>query len=81
MASPSCGTTAARSPTPRSRDARGLTLVCDELTGEVAVPGGLALPEHELAVAFHVPPLPDRRDPYLGHLLVVTRRHAPGSPI
>ena len=52
-------------------------LVCQEIAGDVPVPGGL-LWEEALAVAFHVPPLPDRGDPYLGHLLVVTRRHAPG---
>ena len=52
-------------------------LVCREVAGEVPVPGGL-LWEEELAVAFHVPPLPDRGDPYLGHLLVVTRRCTPG---
>ena len=52
-------------------------LVCQEIAGDVHVPGGL-LWEEELAVAFHVPPLPGRGDPYLGHLLVVTRRHAAG---
>jgi diadenosine tetraphosphate (Ap4A) HIT family hydrolase len=52
-------------------------LVCDELAGTVDVPGGL-LWEEETAAAFHLPPLPGRGDPYLGHLLVVARRHAPG---
>jgi histidine triad (HIT) family protein len=52
-------------------------LVCGEISGQVAVPGGL-LWEDEHAVAFHVPPLPARGDPYLGHLLVVTRRHVAG---
>jgi diadenosine tetraphosphate (Ap4A) HIT family hydrolase len=52
-------------------------LVCQEIAGEVPVPGGLVW-EEELAVAFHVPPLPARGDPYLGHLLVVTRRHVAG---
>jgi histidine triad (HIT) family protein len=52
-------------------------LVCSEISGRIAVPGGL-LWEEEHAVAFHVPPLPSRGDPYLGHLLVVTRRHVAG---
>jgi histidine triad (HIT) family protein len=52
-------------------------LVCGELSGEVEVPGGVLWAE-ELAVAFHVPPLSSRGDPYLGHLLVVTRRHVAG---
>jgi diadenosine tetraphosphate (Ap4A) HIT family hydrolase len=38
------------------------------------VPGGM-LAERAHALAFHVPPLPGRGEPYLGHLLVVTRRH------
>jgi histidine triad (HIT) family protein len=41
------------------------------------MPGGL-LWNDGLAAAFHVPPLSDQGDPYLGHLLVVTRRHAAG---
>ena len=49
-------------------------LVCGELSGAVALPGGVLWAE-EQAVAFHVPPLPGRGDPYLGHVLVVTRRH------
>lgn len=52
-------------------------LVCAEIAGAVEVPGGL-LWEEEAAVAFHVPPLPSRGDPYLGHLLVVPRRHVAG---
>jgi diadenosine tetraphosphate (Ap4A) HIT family hydrolase len=52
-------------------------LVCRELAGDLPLPGGL-LWDDGLAAAFHVPPLPDRGDPYLGHLLVVTRRHAAG---
>jgi diadenosine tetraphosphate (Ap4A) HIT family hydrolase len=51
-------------------------LVCQELQGDVAVPGGF-LWQDESVVAFHLPPLEDRGNPrpYLGHLLVVTRRH------
>jgi diadenosine tetraphosphate (Ap4A) HIT family hydrolase len=51
-------------------------LVCRELGGDVAVPGGF-LWQDEQAIAFHTPPLEelDHPRPYLGHLLVVTRRH------
>jgi histidine triad (HIT) family protein len=51
-------------------------LVCRELRGDVVVPGGF-LWEDEWAVAFHVPPLEEigNARPYLGHLLIVTRRH------
>jgi diadenosine tetraphosphate (Ap4A) HIT family hydrolase len=53
-------------------------LVCRELRGEVPLPGGMVC-EDEHVAAFHVPPLPElgRPRPYLGHLLVVTRRHTP----
>ena len=50
-------------------------LVCGEISGGVAVPGGFVW-EDELAVAVRVPPLPARGDPYLGHLLVVTNVQA-----
>jgi len=49
-------------------------LVCREIAGEVALPGGL-LWNDEAAVAFHLPPLDESPRPYLGHCLVVTRRH------
>jgi histidine triad (HIT) family protein len=51
-------------------------LVCRELRGDVEVPGGFLL-EDAAAVAFHYPPLKEEGNPrsYLGHLLVVTRRH------
>jgi len=51
-------------------------LVCRELRGEVATPGGFLWQDRSV-VAFHLPPLEDRGNPrpYLGHLLVVTRRH------
>jgi histidine triad (HIT) family protein len=51
-------------------------LVCRELRGDVAVPGGF-LWQDEAAVAFHAPPVEEvgNARPYLGHLLVVTRRH------
>jgi histidine triad (HIT) family protein len=51
-------------------------LVCRELRGDVTVPGGFLL-EDASAAAFHYPPLEEEGNPrpYLGHLLVVTRRH------
>ena len=51
-------------------------LVCRELRGDVAVPGGFLM-EDATATAFHYPPLEEvgNSRPYLGHLLVVTRRH------
>jgi len=52
-------------------------LVCREITGEIEVPGGFVLENDEL-VAFHLPPLNSvtgTTRPYLGHLLIVTRRH------
>jgi histidine triad (HIT) family protein len=48
-------------------------LVCREVSGDVDVPGG-PLQSGDLALAFHIPPL-DGADVYLGHLLVVPRRH------
>src|SRR5215472_15698828 len=50
-------------------------LGCRELEGAVDVPGGF-LWDAPLAIAFHIPPLPGLNPrPFLGHLLVVTRRH------
>jgi histidine triad (HIT) family protein len=49
-------------------------LVCRELAGEIELPGGF-LWEDENVVAFHLPPLEGNEEPYLGHCLVVTRRH------
>jgi histidine triad (HIT) family protein len=51
-------------------------IVCRELRGDVALPGGFLL-EDATAAAFHYPPLEEVGNPrpYLGHLLVVTRRH------
>lgn len=53
-------------------------LVCRELRGDVALPGGFIW-QDEVTVAFHVPPLDEIGNlrPYLGHLLIVTRRHVP----
>jgi diadenosine tetraphosphate (Ap4A) HIT family hydrolase len=57
----------------------GGCLVCDELEGRIDVPGGLVWSAQD-AVGFHMPPLPERGAPapYLGHLLVVVRRHVAG---
>jgi diadenosine tetraphosphate (Ap4A) HIT family hydrolase len=52
-------------------------LVCRELEGDVEVPGGLLYVD-DLVVVMHMPPLPDRPSPYLGHLQVVPRRHVSG---
>src|SRR5438046_4027120 len=56
-----------------SQDGRRL-LVCREVAGEIDIPGG-PLWEDDNAVAFHLPPLDDNPRPYLGHCMVVTRRH------
>ena len=49
-------------------------LVCREVRGEIDLPGGF-LWEDKRAVAFHMPPIDEKPEPYLGHCLVVTRRH------
>jgi diadenosine tetraphosphate (Ap4A) HIT family hydrolase len=49
-------------------------LVCRELTGEVVLPGGVLCEDSEM-VGFHVPPTEANPRPYLGHCMVVTRRH------
>jgi histidine triad (HIT) family protein len=51
-------------------------LVCREISGEIPIPGGFIVND-SLVAAFHMPPLPGNPRPYLGHLLVVSRRHAP----
>jgi len=52
----------------------GECLVCRELSGEIDLPGGFLWDDGEV-VAFHLPPLDGNERPYLGHCLVVTRRH------
>lgn len=52
-------------------------LVCDEVSGAYPVPGGLIL-AHDRVAGFHVPPTDESERPYLGHLLVVPRRHVLG---
>lgn len=49
-------------------------VVCDEVAGSVPVPGGF-LHDDESSVGFHAPPAPGNQSPYLGHLMVVPRRH------
>jgi diadenosine tetraphosphate (Ap4A) HIT family hydrolase len=48
--------------------------VCREVAGDVGLPGGF-LWDDEQAIAFHVMPTSDNPRPYLGHCMVVTRRH------
>jgi histidine triad (HIT) family protein len=48
-------------------------VVCQEVSGHIELPGG-ALESGEYAVVFHIPPL-DGGDVFLGHLLVVPKRH------
>jgi diadenosine tetraphosphate (Ap4A) HIT family hydrolase len=49
-------------------------IVCQEVRGEFDLPGGL-LWDDAHAVAFHLPPTEWNPRPYLGHCMVVTRRH------
>jgi diadenosine tetraphosphate (Ap4A) HIT family hydrolase len=48
-------------------------LVCDEISGGIAVPGG-AVYSSLSSLVVHVPPI-NGGDVFLGHLLVVPRRH------
>jgi histidine triad (HIT) family protein len=52
-------------------------LVCREVAGDVELAGG-PLIDDELVFGFHLPPMEENPRPYLGHLLVVPRRHAAG---
>ena len=52
----------------------GDCLVCREVAGEIELPGGL-LWEDGNSIAFHIPPTDANPAPYLGHCIVVTRRH------
>jgi diadenosine tetraphosphate (Ap4A) HIT family hydrolase len=54
-------------------------LICQELAGEVDLPGGLVVDDERVA-AFHIPPREVGGGHYLGHLLVVTRRHVDQLP-
>ena len=49
-------------------------LVCREVAGEIELPGGLLWDDGH-AIAFHLPPLESNPTPYVGHCMVVTRRH------
>jgi histidine triad (HIT) family protein len=51
-------------------------LVCREHSGDVVIPGGFLI-ETANVIAFHCPPLPNAREPYLGYLFVTPRRHTP----
>lgn len=51
-------------------------LICREHDGRVPIPGGhLIADEH--VIAFHLPPMPEAPNPYLGYLFVTSRRHVP----
>jgi diadenosine tetraphosphate (Ap4A) HIT family hydrolase len=53
-------------------------LVCREISGAIAVPGG-AIVEDELVFGFHVLDVEGTGEPlYLGHAMVSPKRHAPG---
>jgi histidine triad (HIT) family protein len=49
-------------------------VVCDEIAGSIPVPGGF-LHDDKSSAGFHAPPAPGNASPYLGHLMVVPRRH------
>jgi len=49
-------------------------VVCDEVAGSIPAPGGL-LHDEAASIGFHAPPTPGNASPYLGHLMVVPRRH------
>jgi histidine triad (HIT) family protein len=52
-------------------------LICREQRGDVQLPGG-ALFDGARVFAFHVPPMEANPRPYLGHVLVTSRRHVAG---
>ena len=54
-------------------------LICQELAGAIDLPGGF-LAKDELVAAFHIPPQEAGGTHYLGHLLVVPRRHVDQLP-
>lgn len=49
-------------------------LCCREAAGEIELPGGL-LWDDEHMLGFHLPPLEGNPRPYLGHLMLIARRH------
>ncbi|MEJ7569374.1 MAG: HIT domain-containing protein [Gaiellaceae bacterium] len=49
-------------------------LVCREVSGQIELPGGL-LWDDDQVIGFHIPPTAGNPRPYLGHCMVVTRRH------
>ena len=51
-------------------------LICQEHDGRVPIPGGHLI-ANENVVAFHLPPMPEAPNPYLGYLFVTSRRHVP----
>lgn len=51
-------------------------LICREHDGRVPIPGGHLI-ANEHVVAFHLPPMPNAAEPYLGYSFVTSRRHVP----
>ncbi len=51
-------------------------LICQEHDGTVPIPGGHLI-ANEYVVAFHLPPMPNAIEPYLGYSFVTSRRHVP----
>jgi diadenosine tetraphosphate (Ap4A) HIT family hydrolase len=49
-------------------------VVCREVAGEIDLPGGLLWDDDDV-IAFHLPPTEANPRRYLGHCMVVTRRH------
>lgn len=52
-------------------------LICAEVRGDVAVPGG-HLEDGELVTAFHSPVVEPATDVFAGYLFITPRRHVPG---
>ncbi len=51
-------------------------LICQEQDGRVPIPGGHLI-ANDHVIAFHLPPMPNVVEPYLGYLFVTSRRHVP----
>jgi diadenosine tetraphosphate (Ap4A) HIT family hydrolase len=49
-------------------------IVCREVAGEIDLPGGLLWEDAEV-IAFHLPPTDGNPRAYIGHCMVVTKRH------
>jgi hypothetical protein len=56
------------------RDVNEGCIVCREVAGEIDLPGGLLWEDAEV-IAFHLPPTDGNPRAYIGHCMVVTKRH------